>query len=108
MHEEALLRDLVRKVEEVARAHRVERVERVRLWVGALSHLTEGTLRARWSMATIGSVAEGSGLEVESSLDVHDPRAQGVVLQSLTPRSPWKGSGHPPSVRENPPVSPSS
>lgn len=83
MHEEALLRDLLSKVEEVARAHGLVRVRRVRLWVGAFSHLSEEQLRARWALAGAGTVAEGSTLDLEVSDDLADPRAQEVVLRSL-------------------------
>lgn len=83
MHEEALLKDLRQKVEEVALAQHALRVSRVFLWVGALSHLTEEQLRARWSELMAGSVAEGSELVIEFSGDLDDPRAQRIVLMSL-------------------------
>lgn len=83
MHEEALLRDLVRKVEEIARSHGSARVGRVRLWVGALAHLSEDQARHRWATLTQGTVAEGSRLEIELSSDLADPHATGVVLRSL-------------------------
>ena len=83
MHEEAILRDLVRKVEEVARTNGSVRVDRVRIWVGALAHLSEGQARNRWSTLTQGTVAEGSRLEIELSSDLADPQSTGVVLKSL-------------------------
>ena len=83
MHEEAMVRELVRKVGEVAQAEGAPRVTRVRLWVGALSHLTEGGLRNRWPAATQRTVAEGSQLELTVSTDVSDPRSTEVVLESV-------------------------
>lgn len=83
MHEEALLRDLLRKVEEVARANGSGHVGRVRIWVGALAHLSEDQARGRWSLLTRGTVAEGSRLDVEVSSDLSDPRAAAVVLRSF-------------------------
>lgn len=83
MHEEALLRDLVRKVGEVAREHDARRVTRVRLWVGALAHLSEDQLKERWAWAVAGTPMEASALEVELSDDPSDPRATGIVLVSL-------------------------
>jgi hydrogenase nickel incorporation protein HypA/HybF len=83
MHEEALLKDLRRKVEEVALAQGALKVSRVSIWVGALSHLTEEQLRARWPELMAGSVAEGSELEVDHSTDLDDSRAQGIILKSL-------------------------
>jgi len=83
MHEQAMYRDLLRKIEEVSAAERVHRITRIRLWVGALSHLTEDRLREQWPHETRGTVAEGARLEVEVSADPGDPRAQGVVLTSI-------------------------
>ncbi len=83
MHEEALIRDLVQKIDAVARAHGAEHVTRVRLWVGALSHLGGTDLGARWALATEGTRAAGSRLELTVSDDPRDPRAGGVVLESL-------------------------
>lgn len=83
MHEEAMVEDLVRKVEEVARAEGSIRVTRVRLWVGALSHLTATGLQSRWPIATRQTAAEGSELDLTVSSDPHDPRSTEVVLESV-------------------------
>ena len=83
MHEEVLLRDLVRKVEEVTREQGALRATTVRLWVGALSHFSEASLRSRWAGAVRGTSAEGSRLEVEVSEEGNDPRATGLLLVSL-------------------------
>ena len=83
MHEEAMLRDLVRKAEEVARREGATRVTRVRLWVGARSHLAGPELKDRWAHAVTGTVLSGAEVEVESSHDPIDPNAETVVLRSL-------------------------
>lgn len=93
MHEQAMYRDLLRKVAEVAHDEKAHRVTRVRLWVGALSHLTEPQLRAQWPEVTRGTVAEGAFLEVVVSADPDDPRAQAVVLTSLDVGSPLRPPG---------------
>ena len=80
MHEEALLKDLRRKIEEIAAAQAARRITRIVLWVGALSHFTEEHLREDWSRVVSGTPAEGAALEVECSNDLNDPRAQKVVL----------------------------
>ncbi len=104
MHEEVLLRDLVRKVEEVTRAQEALRASSVRLWVGALSHFSEATLRSRWPEAVRGTPAEGSRLEVEVSGDVNDPRATGLLLVSLDVEGTAAGSrGFSPPPRGAPP-----
>ena len=83
MHEEALLRDLRRALDDVAARHGVSRLTAVSLWVGAFSHVTEAFLRARWPEAVRGSAAEGARLSVERSDDPADPRADRVVLRDV-------------------------
>lgn len=83
MHEEAMVRDLVRKVEEVARVEGSTRVTLVRVRVGVLSHLTAAGLRDRWPIATLRTAAEGSRLDLTVSSDSHDPRSTEVVLESV-------------------------
>lgn len=83
MHEAALFADLRRELDTIARRERATRLQGVTLWVGALSHLTEAIVRERWPEVVRGSAAEGARLTVETSLDIHDPRARGVVLRSV-------------------------
>jgi hydrogenase nickel incorporation protein HypA/HybF len=80
VHEEALLRDLRRKLDEIGRGDGIERITAVRLWIGALAHVPESTLRERWPATVAGTAAAGSRLEVERSDDLADPRALGIVL----------------------------
>lgn len=83
MHEEAMLRDVVRKAEEVARAEGPARVTRVRLWVGARSHLGGPELKERWANAVHGTALSGAEVEVETSSDGDDANAERVILRSL-------------------------
>ena len=84
MHEEALLRDLRRKIQEVAQAEGDVPVRRVRLWVGALAHVTPATLRARWPEVVAGTPARDGRLEVEVSDDTSHPDAQGIRIVDVT------------------------
>jgi hydrogenase nickel incorporation protein HypA/HybF len=92
MHEEAMLRDVVRKAEEVARAQGPARVTRVRLWVGARSHLGGPELKDRWANAVKGTALSGADIEVETSRDASDPNSGRVILRSLDVAS---GDEHP-------------
>ncbi|HEV2166281.1 MAG TPA: hydrogenase maturation nickel metallochaperone HypA [Thermoplasmata archaeon] len=83
MHEEALFRDLRRELGAIARRERVERITRVALWVGALSHVSEQTVRDRWAAAVEGTPAEHARLEVVASSDLHDPRAGGILITQV-------------------------
>ncbi|MFY9717120.1 MAG: hydrogenase/urease maturation nickel metallochaperone HypA [Thermoplasmata archaeon] len=80
MHENAMLHDLRRKLEEIALRERAERIVRVRLWIGGLSHVTAASVRSRWEETVRGTAAERSTVDMEVSSDLEDPRADGVVL----------------------------
>jgi len=84
MHEEALLRDLRRKLLDVARAEGNAPVRRVRVWVGALAHVTPDVLRHRWSEVVSGTPAGAAELTVDVSTDPDDPAAMGVRLVEVT------------------------
>ncbi|MFI5413778.1 MAG: hydrogenase/urease maturation nickel metallochaperone HypA [Candidatus Lutacidiplasmatales archaeon] len=83
MHEEAMLRDVVRKAAEVARKEGASRVTRVRIWVGARSHLAGPELRDRWADAVTGTSLSGAQVDIEASTDGGDPNAERVMLRSL-------------------------
>lgn len=83
MHEAALFRELREKLQEVTRAQGAARICRVRIWVGALSHVGEPELKRGWADIVRGTPAEGATLLVERSNDLKDPRADRVVLRSV-------------------------
>ena len=83
MHESGVVRELVARIEQVARAERAGRVRTIRVWLGALSHMTESHFLDHFRIESAGSVAEGAEVEVELSEDIGDPNAQGVLLRSL-------------------------
>jgi hydrogenase nickel incorporation protein HypA/HybF len=91
MHEEALLRDLRRKLIEVTQGANGAPVRFVRVWVGALSHVSAESLQGRWPEVVAGTPAQGARLEVDVSSDPEDPAAQGVRLVELTVEEPGDG-----------------
>ncbi len=88
MHEESVIRDLVQKVDTVAREGGGRPVRTVRLWIGALSHVTERQLTDRWALAAHGTLGAGARLEVTRSSDATHPRALSVVLSSVDVEEP--------------------
>jgi hydrogenase nickel incorporation protein HypA/HybF len=83
VHEASLLRDLRRKLDELGRGDGIERIIRVRLKVGALSHVSPELLRERWRELVAGSPAGDAALEIESSADPAAPGAQDIVLTEV-------------------------
>jgi hydrogenase nickel incorporation protein HypA/HybF len=80
VHERALMRDLMRRIEAEAQGARVTGI-RVRL--GALSHFTVEHFREHFEDASRGTVAEGAEVQAELRTDPTEPGAQGVVLESI-------------------------
>ena len=99
MHEEALVRSLRAKIDELSGRRPGERIVRASVLLGPLAHLDEPALRALWSRTMRGSAAELASLEVVPVATISDPRASSVVLRSVTfedrPASVPSGSDRP-------------
>jgi hydrogenase nickel incorporation protein HypA/HybF len=91
MHERALMTDLMREIEEVAQDGGATRVTRVSVRLGALSHFTEEHFREHFLDASRGTLAEGAAVDAVLAGDLEDPRAAGVVLESLEVEVPEPG-----------------
>lgn len=83
MHEQAVMRDLVGRVVEVAAAQRAAAVTRVEVRLGALSHFTPEHFREHFEAAARGTVAEGATVDAVLSYDATAEEAAGVVLESV-------------------------
>jgi hydrogenase nickel incorporation protein HypA/HybF len=90
MHERALMSDLMREIEAVARADGADRVTRVSVRLGALSHFTPEHFREHFADASRGTLAEGAVVDAVLADDLDDPRAGGVVLESLEVEVPGR------------------
>jgi len=83
MHEWGLMKALVRRVEEIAAAEQATAVTRVRVGIGALSHLTPDYLESHFAEATRQGVAVGAILDVVRGSDQSAPDAQDLRLISV-------------------------
>ena len=83
MHEAALIDDLMRKIAEVAMRENAGRVTAVRVWLGALSHMSAQHFREHFDHAAAGGIAEGAHLSTDVSTDPDHPDAQRVMLESV-------------------------
>jgi hydrogenase nickel incorporation protein HypA/HybF len=84
MHEKALMDDLMAKILDVAAEQGDVRVTQVSVWLGALSHFTPEHFRDHFDDAARGTAAEGAEVVATLDDDLSDPRAQGVVLESVS------------------------
>lgn len=78
MHERALMRDLLARIDEAARGEGATRVTAVRVRVGPLSHFTPAHFREHFVHAARGTVADGARLVVAA-----DAAGDDVVLETL-------------------------
>lgn len=83
MHEASLIRSLIHKIDALAEQENANRVTTVRVWAGALSHMSADHFREHFEQESNGSVSHGAELEVEVSQDIHDPNAQDLLLKSI-------------------------
>jgi len=83
MHETGMVRDLVRRLEQVAQESGGGRVAVAQVWLGALSHMSPEHFREHFEEASRGTVAAGARLTIELSQDMSHPSAQQVILESV-------------------------
>lgn len=75
MHELSIAMGLIEEIEETAARDGITTVHAVQLRVGALSGIAPDALRFSWELASAGTVAENSTLEIEDvALAVHCDR----------------------------------
>ena len=90
MHETGIVRDLVAKVTEAGREAGAVRVARVDIWLGALSQFAPEHFREHFDEEVRGTIAQGTALGIETSIDIDDPNAQSVMIRSLELEVPEK------------------
>jgi hydrogenase maturation protease len=82
MHETALVRDIVHRIEDLARPTGA-RVVRARIWLGALSHLSTEHFREHFAIESRETSAAGAQLDIDVSDDAGDPDARHIRLVSV-------------------------
>jgi hydrogenase nickel incorporation protein HypA/HybF len=83
MHETALVRDIVRRINELAGATNARRVTGAKVWLGALSHLSAEHFREHFAIEARNTLAAGAVLDIEASEDPDDPHALHARLENV-------------------------
>lgn len=83
MHERTLLRDVMARIDALAHAEGATRVTKIKVRLGALSHLTPEHFREHFEDASRGTVADGAIVEAEVVGDLTSAHARDVVLESV-------------------------
>ena len=83
MHETALVKELVREIEAVARSRGHCKVVRATVRLGQLAPYSPGALREQFRHAAVGTLAEGAELVAEPATDPCYALGYGVLLVSV-------------------------
>jgi hydrogenase nickel incorporation protein HypA/HybF len=83
MHDQALMRDLVRRIVGVAESEGATGVTKVSVRLGALSHFTPEHFCEHFCDSSRGTIAEGAIVDAVLETSATAPNAQGVVLESV-------------------------
>ena len=81
MHEANLVRDLVQKIDSVARENLVRHVDLIRIEIGSDSHLTSRALREQFEVLSHDSLAQGARLEVSEVPGTDDVLIVSIVAK---------------------------
>lgn len=83
MHEHSLIKNLIKKIESIAKENSAEKVASIRIKLGALSHTSPEHFREHFDPLAIGTVAEGAMIDFVVSTDINDPKAEEIILDSI-------------------------
>lgn len=83
MHEQALMRDVIDRIVDLAEREGAIGVTRVSVRLGALSHFTSEHFREHYVDAARGTLAEGAIVEATLDEDILASNAQGVFVESI-------------------------
>jgi hydrogenase nickel incorporation protein HypA/HybF len=83
MHEKALFKDLMRKIDTVARQESAPAVTGIVVRLGPFSHLTPDHFMEHFEWESRGTVAEGAQVRFGPWDEADAARADGIVLESV-------------------------
>jgi hydrogenase nickel incorporation protein HypA/HybF len=83
MHEAGLMKDLLRRMLEIAQQRRAKRIVGVSIWLGALSHMSPQHFSEHFAAVSAGTIAENARINATASRDEGHPNAQDVLLESI-------------------------
>ena len=83
MHEASLMADLMRRIDDIAKAEGARRIVGVSIWLGALSDMSAEHFAEHFEHAAAGTVAAGARLDISVSDDLADANAQHLILKSV-------------------------
>ncbi len=83
MHEASLMNSLMNKIKQLAEQEQARQVTTVRVWLGALSHMSAEHFQEHFYQSSKDTIAQGATLDIEVSSNISDPNAQEILLRSI-------------------------
>jgi hydrogenase nickel incorporation protein HypA/HybF len=83
MHEGTLIKDLVKKINELALAEGATRVDGVRVKVGEFSHVSADHLREHFVHESRGTLCEGARVDVDMISGLDNPDSLEIILETI-------------------------
>jgi hydrogenase nickel incorporation protein HypA/HybF len=83
MHEKSLIDDLMRKILLLAKDKQATAITKVRVKLGALSHLSKEHFKEHFDAASQGTIAQDAAIEIEEGKNIDDPDASSIVLKTI-------------------------
>jgi hydrogenase nickel incorporation protein HypA/HybF len=84
MHEASLMKNLMRQIDDIAKAEEAKLVTGLSVWIGALSHMSADHFVEHFEESSAGTIAEGAELDITVSDDINDANAQEILIRSIT------------------------
>ncbi len=83
MHEQSLINNLVKKIEQIAVEQSPHRLQRVTVELGPLAHISAAHFREHFQQATANTAFANLDLVIECATDINAPNAQDILLKSV-------------------------
>lgn len=83
MHEISLMKDLLNKIDEIAKENNADTVTQVHVQLGPLAHISADHFAEHFKEFTVNTVAQDAKLTITELDDINHPQAQDITLISL-------------------------
>jgi len=83
MHEMSLIKNLLEKIEGVARENGAQKIFGVKVQLGALCHMSASHFKEHFDEEAQGTIAANATLDIDIKTDESDPHAQDIILLSV-------------------------
>jgi hydrogenase nickel incorporation protein HypA/HybF len=83
MHEMSLFKNIMQKIDSISKEQEGKKILKMKIILGAHSHLSSSHFREHFDIFSKGTPAEGALLDIIEDSDTESPYAQEVILDSV-------------------------